>query len=91
MSEEPLLTSGDAVSIDGVTLEVQGRHFLDFTLHQMHIRKGKTVLERPTFSIISSTVVFVERPDVASGSNKRAIFDENLFSLYRVDFNSIQK
>ena len=79
------------MSIDGVTLKVQGRHFLDFTQHHMHIRKGKTVLERTTFSIVSSTVLFVEGPDVGSGSNKRAIFDENLRSLYGVDFTSIQK
>ena len=51
----------------------------------MHIRKGKTVLERPKFSIISTTACFVEGPDVGSGSNKRAIFDENLRSLYGVD------
>ena len=86
-----LMSSGGAVSIDGVTLKIQGRHFLDFTVHHMHIRKGKTALERPTFSIISSTVLFVEGPDVGSGANKRALFDENLRSLYGVDFNSIQK
>ena len=44
-----------------------------------------------TFSIISSTVSFVEGPDVGSGANKRAIFDKNLRSLHGVDFNSIQK
>ena len=86
-----LMTSGGAVSIDDVTLKVQDRHFLDITLHHIHIRKGKTVLERPRFSIISSTALFVEGPDVGSGSSKHGIFDENLRWLYGVDFTSIQK
>ena len=81
-----LMTSGGVVSIDSVTLKVQGRHFLGFTLRQMHIQKGKTVLERPTFSIISSTVLFVEGPDVGSGSKMCAIFDES--SVYSMELIS---
>ena len=86
-----LMSSGGAVSVESVTLKVQGRHFIDFTLHHIHIRKGKTVLERPKFSIISSTVLFVERPDVGNGSNKRAIFDGNIRLLCGVNLTSIQK
>ncbi len=40
-----LMSSGGAMSIDGVTLKIKGRHFLDFTLHYMNIRKVKTALE----------------------------------------------
>ncbi len=86
-----LMSSGGAVSIDGMTLKIQARHFLDFTVHHIHVQKGKTALERPTFSIISSTILLIEGPDVGSGTNKRALLDENLRSLYGVDFNSIQK
>ena len=74
------MTSRGALSIDGVTLKVQVRHFVDFTQHHMHVRKGKTVLERTTFSIVSSTILFVEGPGVGSNSNKRGIFGENLRS-----------
>ena len=86
-----LLGSGGAVSIDGVTLKMQGRHFLDFNSHHEYMKKGKSILEQPNFSIISNSVLFAEAPDVSSGCNKRAIFDENLRSLYGVDFNSIQR
>ena len=76
-----LLGSWGAVSIDRVTLKMQGRNFLDFTMHHVDMKKGNSILERPKSSIISSTVLFVEAPDVSSGCNKRAIFEENLRSL----------
>lgn len=45
-------------------------------------------LKRPTFSIISSTVLIIEGLDVDSGTERPALFEENLHLLYRVDFNS---
>ena len=77
--------------IDGVTLKIQVRHFLELTLHDIHLQKRKTALERPTFSIISSKILLIEEPDVGSGTNKRAVLQKNLRSLYGVYFNSIQK
>ena len=85
---DELISSGGAVTIDAVTLKVQGRQFLDFTVHHMHMTKPKSILEKPKFSIISSTVSFTEGPDVSSGATKRVLFDENLRSSYGVDFNS---
>ena len=77
-----LTSSGGAVSIYGVTLKIQGQYFIDFTVHQMHTRKGKTALERLKFSIISSTVLFVGGPEIGSCAIKRAFIDEKLCSLY---------
>ena len=34
-----LMSSGGALSIDGVTLKIQGRHFLDFAVHHIHVQK----------------------------------------------------
>ena len=77
---DELISSGGAVTIDAVTLKVQGRQFLDFTVHHMHMTKPKSILEKPNFSIISNTVLFIEGSDVSSGANKRALYDENLRS-----------
>ena len=89
--KDELTSSGRAVTIDVVTLKVQDRHFLDFTVHHMHMTEPKSVLEKPRFSIVSSTVLFIKGPDISSGANKRALLDENLRSSYGVDFNSVQK
>ena len=86
-----LMSLGGAVSVDSVTLKVQNRHFLDFTVHHLTISEGRTVLERPSFTIQSSTILFLESPDVASGQNMRSCIDEKLRACYGVDFNSIQK
>ena len=85
------MSLGGAILIKGVTSNIQGRYFLDFTVHHMHIWKGKTELERPKFSIIPSTVWLVENPDVDSIADKRAILEDELFSLSGVDFNFVQK
>lgn len=85
------MSSGVAESIDNVTLKIQGRHFLDFIVHYMHVQEGKTELERFKFSIISNTVLLIEWPDVGSDTNRRALFDKGLRSLYGVYFESAQK
>ena len=89
--KKELISTGGAVTIDGVTLKVQGRQFLDFTLHHFHMEKTKTLLELPRFSIKDSTILFIEGPDVSSGANKRELLDKNLRLTYGVDFDSIQK
>ena len=89
--KKDLISTGGAVTIDGVTLKVQGRQFLDFTLHHFHMEKTKTLLELPRFSIKDSTILFIEGPDVSSGANKRELLDKNLRLMYGVDFVSIQK
>ncbi len=86
-----LMSLGGAVSVDSVTLKIQNRHFLDFTVHHLTIAEGRTVLERPSFTIKDSTILFLESPDVASGQNMRSCIDENLRAYYGVDFNSMQK
>ena len=57
----------------------------------MHTTNPKSISEKLRFSIISSTVLFIEGPDVSSGANKRALFDKNLRSKYGVDFSSMKK
>ena len=85
-----LLGIRGAVSIDGVTLRIQGRHFLDYTLHYLSVCKGRTILEPPKFAIKTTTILFVKGPEVTSGANLRAHFDEHLHTSYGVSFNSIQ-
>ena len=77
--------------MDGVTLRIQGRLFMGFTLHHVHIEKGKTILEVPKFQQKDSTVLFVEAPDVASGVSMRAHLDNYLQLTCGVDFHSMQK
>lgn len=81
--DEPII-SGGVVTIDDVTLKVQRRHFLGFTVHHMHITKSKSVLEKPRVSIVSSTVLLFEGPNVSSGNNKQVLLEENLRSSYGV-------
>ena len=89
--KEELISSGGTVTIDGLTQKVQGRHFLDFSVHHIHMTKPKSILEKPRFSVISSTVLFIEGTDVSRGANKRALFEEKLGSTYGVDFYLLQE
>ena len=89
--KDSLLLQGGAVSIDGVTLKAQGRHFYDFTLHHVDIVKGQTVLEVPRFCMRATTVLLTESPEVGNAVNVRAHLTQCLSSLYGIDFHSIQK
>ena len=88
---EHLVTMGDAITVDGVLLKNQNRHFYDFTLHHVNAVKGKTVLDPPQFCIKSSTALFVEGLEVPSASNLRERLSDALSSSYGVDFDSVQK
>lgn len=53
-----LMSSGRAVSIDGVILKVQSRHFLDFTVHQMDVGKGKSARMTDIFNNLEYSSVY---------------------------------
>lgn len=89
--KDELITSGSAATIDGVNLKAQGRHFVDFTVHHMHLTKPKSILQKARFSIALSTVLLIEGLNVRSGANNRPLLDENLGLSYGVYFNSMQK
>jgi len=82
---------GDAVTVDGVTLKIQGKHYYDFTVHHMSIKKASGLLAPPTFGIKTSTILFMEGPVVANDANIRRPFDKSLQKEYGIDLNTIQK
>jgi len=82
---------GGAVTVDGVTLKIQGKHYYDFTVHYMAVRKAAGILATPTFGIETSTILFLEGPEVGNAENIRSLLDVNLQKEYGLDFNTIQK
>ena len=68
---DSLLFRDGTVSVDGVTLKVQGRHFYDFMLHHVEIVKEQPVLEVPKFSMKATTNLLTESPEVSSAVNAR--------------------
>ena len=79
------------ISTDGVTLKVQNRHLYDFTVHHFNVKKPRTLTERPTFSIRTSTVLLIEVPKVPNTVNIRTCLNDKLVNDYGVEFDTIQK
>ena len=72
-------------------LKAHNRHFYDFTVHHVDFKKVRAVLEPPSFETKSSTILFVEGPEVPSASNLRASLSDSLRLSYGVDFDTFQK
>lgn len=75
--ERELKRIGGAITIDGLSLKLQGRHYYDFTLHYISIQKPKTVVDAPKFGIETSTILFLEGPNVASAENIRSMLNSH--------------
>jgi len=88
---ESLESLGGAVTIDGVNLKVQGRHYYDFTVHHIDVVRPKSVLDLPKFQLKTSTILFVEGPPVGTANNIRSHLDSNLKSQFGTSFDAIQK
>lgn len=85
-----LLKQGGAVSVDGVMLKLQGKHYYDFTIHHMEMKLSKNVVAFPKFSIKTSTILFMEGPSRSDALSIRNMIDENLTREYGIDLNAIQ-
>jgi len=82
---------GGAVTVDGVTLKIQGKHYYDFTVHQLSIQKTSGLLAPPTFGIKTSTILFMEGPTVANADNIRGMLESSLEKEYGITLDTIQK
>lgn len=85
------MLGGEAVTVDGVVLKEQNRHFYDFTLHHVEIKKGRTVLEQPEFNITATTILFVGGPEVSTAANLRRSLSDFIILTYGVNFDCIKK
>ncbi len=80
-----------AISIDGVTLKLQSRHYIDFTLHHIEDAREKNFSSAPQFSIQTSTLLFLKSPDSATSVNLRNHLDNELRLHYGLDLDFIQR
>ena len=89
--EKKLIGLGGAVTVDGVSLKLQRRHYYDFTFHHIHVIPSKTVIGNPEFEIKTTTALFLEGPEVPNAQNISSMLENNLQKDYGVEFNSIGK
>lgn len=85
-----LTTIGRAVSIDGLTLKVQGRHYYAFTMHYLTTGKLKSVLEPPVFGLETSIIIFLEGSEIANAEKMREMMDVNLKSKFEKDCEGLE-
>ena len=88
---EKLASFGGAITIDGVTLKVQRRHYYDFTVHHIHMVRPRNVLEVPKFGLKTSKTLFLEGPEINNAENIRSLIDTYLEAKFGVSFDSLQK
>lgn len=84
-----LLSQGGAVSVDGVTLKLQGKQYYDFTIHHISMKRPANVVSFPTFGIRTSTILFLEGPAKSDGESIRNLLDVHLKEKYGIGFDSI--
>ena len=68
-----LLRFGGAVTVDGVHLNVQGKHFYDFKLHFLEV-KDKGPFSGVQFEIPNETLLLLEEPEQPNANNIRLAF-----------------
>jgi len=82
---------GGAVTVDGVTLKMQGRHYYDYTLHHIEIKHMRGTHLKPTYGIKTNTILFVEGPGKANAVNIKEMLDKNLQRDYGINFDTMHK
>jgi len=90
MTSATRMLSG-AASCDGVTVKLQRKHYYDFTLYYMDIKKPKTLTEEVSFCIKNVTMLLVEGPHSATAANIRDTLDVNLHKYYGFGIDTIQR
>jgi len=89
--ESTLKSLGGAVTIDGLHLKLQGRHYYDLTIHHMNIHKKAVVTEGTEFTIKTTTILFLEGPEKPTASNIIQLLDTNLQQQYKITYGDIAK
>lgn len=82
---------GGAITIDGVNLKLQNRHYYDFTIHHFDMKRSKAFLDAPVFGLKTTTILFIEGPAVGNAANIRHVLDSNLKRQFGMSFEAIQK
>ena len=77
------LRYGGAATIDGVHLNLHGRHYYDFTLHSMHFRE-KGPFSGVQFEIKTVPLLLVEGPDPPTAKNIRTRLNSALLENYEI-------
>ncbi len=80
-----------AITIDGLSLKLQGRYYYDFSIHHIDMNKQSSVLTEVKYSIKNSTVLSFEVPRVYDADNIRKVLNQNLREQVGTSFSSIQK
>ena len=86
-----VLSTGGAITTDGVKLKVQNKHYYDFTLHHFVIKRPQTLTDSPTFTIKTTTIALTERPKIPNAANIRAALNEKLNENYGIEFSTMRK
>ncbi len=71
------------MTIDGVYLKVNGKHFYDFTVHYISV-KEKSPLADAEFEIKTRTLLIFEGADSPTASNIRTCFNVSLLQKYEI-------
>ena len=79
---EGCLKNGGAASVDGVHVKVSGKHFYDFKVHYMVVKKTKPY-DEPKFSIQNKTLLLAEGAEVSNASNIRETLVFSLLEKYQ--------
>ena len=80
------LQHGGAITIDGVHLKVQGKHFYDFNLHFMEVSVNGP-LQGPTFKIRNIALLIVEGPDSPTAQNIKICLNNALMKKYELSMD----
>lgn len=78
------------MTIDGLSLKIQGKHYYDCTIHHVCVEKAEN-FGKSSYTIKTSTILFVEGLLVASAANIRGTLDRNLCLQFGLDFYTIRK
>lgn len=79
------------ISIDGLTLTFQGRHYYDVTLHYMEIEKPKMFQDNCSIRVCNKTILLTEGPKVQSAISIRHYLDDSIRSEYGATLGELQR
>ena len=80
------IANGGAVSVDGVHLKANGKHYYDFTVHIMKIADKKGA-QHTEFEVENKSLLLVEGPEVATATNIREQIEMGLLQKYQTSLD----
>ena len=87
---EGCLKHGGAFSVDGVHLKANGKHYYDFKVHFMRVKRDNAHAE-PTFQIANKCLLLVEGPEVPTVINIRQNLEVVLIRKYQTGLDHFLK